>query len=261
MCFIFADGSITLRNPPQHSRLKQRTLHLVLRGALCAGTLFAFTSCERILHREISAQVLALEGAARGTLLGKELPLREHDFVHPGEVIHCTGNGRVAMALVPGILVELSGETEIEIVQLRLARDGDESIRPMTLRAATIRLRRGTLVVSLDEAQTDPQLRIETPVGAVLAGPADTFDVVVADDRAEVLAVRGEPSFRSAKDTKEVPVPAGYIATFPGAPQAPPQPAAAAGAIVQARVVRLLQDEKRLRHLESTRMADFVPWK
>ncbi len=160
--------------------------------------------------------------------------------------------------LLPGLLIELAAESEIEIQQLSLVRDGDETIHPMVRREARVRLRRGTLIASVGRAQTDSFLFVETPAATLVAGPERTFKVVLGDNQARVLSVRGKIEVQPAGAQKKGgEIPAGYFANLPLTPS---QAAAAAGAEVQAEVAAVLSAQERLLRLERERGSDFQRW-
>ena len=70
--------------------------------------------------------------------------------------------------VLPGVLLELAGDTEIEILRLRLERDGDESIHPMIARAAEVRLLRRSITASVGRAETDSKFLVRPAFGVVV---------------------------------------------------------------------------------------------
>ena len=124
-------------------RLKAKgllSLVRVARSTLWLCILPVLVSCRPLLRREVSGAVLALEGSAQGMAAGKTIRLTTNEWIQPGEKITTTADTRLDLMLLPGILVELAADTEIEIIRLRLVRDGDETIRPMTAREASLEL-------------------------------------------------------------------------------------------------------------------------
>ncbi len=190
---------------------------------------------------------------------GKTVALTSVAFVRPGETITSSGTTRLDLMLLPGVLVEIAGDTEIEISQLRLVRDGDETIHPMIARDARVRLRRGTVIVSVGRAQTDSFLLVETPAGTLVAGPACIFKVVVSDNKAMILCVRGAIAVQADSPEKAWEIPAGYFAALP-LTAAGPRAVAGAGAEAQAEVRALLDVQKRLLRLEREHGSAFRPW-
>ena len=131
-------------------------------------------------------------------IAGKKVPLTSASFLRPGEIVTTTENSRVDLMLLPGVLVELAGAGEVEITQLRLVRDGDETIHPMVARDAKIRLHRGTLIASVGLAQTDSHLFVETPDGTLIAGPdrvalKQAIDQVIATPTPVDRTIRRNP--------------------------------------------------------------------
>ena len=165
--------------------------------------------------------------------------------------------------LLPGLLIELSGESEIEILELQLERDGDETIQPMTARKAHIRLSRGTLIATVSLAPTESFLTVDTPAGSLTAGPDRTFMLKLNGPRTSatsVMSVRGETTFRAKGTARDLKIPAGFSANLPPLPIAPPQRAANAGPEVQAQLVAILGVEKRLLLLQQQEGSAFRPW-
>src|SRR5437870_2580945 len=113
---------------------------------LCLLGSFVLDSCRPLFQRQVAGTILSLEGETRGTLGGRSVALTKGSWVYPGEKITTSADARLELLLLPGVLVALARDTEIEIQELRLARDGDETIRPMTSREAKLRLLRGALV-------------------------------------------------------------------------------------------------------------------
>ena len=191
--------------------------------------------------------------------MNQSVHLTSESFFKAGDTIATAANSRLDLMLVPQVLLALGPDTEIAVDHLHLKRDGNESIRPMTARHAAITLRRGTLVVTLGQAQTEPGLRIKTPIGTVTSGPAQTFEVRVEGDQLSIFCVRGAAIFRSQSSPAHVEVGAGSFATFPP-PDAVPQRAALAGAAAQAKVPALLRVEKRLLRLQAEKLLAYRPW-
>lgn len=228
-------------------------------SVLCLLGLVAVTACRPLFHRQISGKVLALQGAAHGMIGEKRIALTSAAFVNSGETIVSSEDTRLDLALLPGILVELAGNAEIEIAQLRLERDGDQTIHPMIARNARIRLNRGALIASIVQAQTDSHLFVETPDGTLFAGPARTMKVSVTGTKVRILSVRGKIAVLLGDSRKSSKIPAGYFAELPMT-KAEPVAAASAGSEVQAEVSEVLSVEKRLLGLERKHDFDFKPW-
>ena len=237
----------------------RRILARVQTGTLCVFALLALTSCRPFFQREVSSSVLAIDGPAEKTFAGKKARLAPNEWVLPGTRIATGPEGRLDLMLLPGILVELAGETEIEIIRLRFARDGDETIRPMRAREASLRLARGTLFVAVGQSQMRSRIFIETPAGDLTAFDLRTFKMEVNGDHARAMSVRGKINFKPAGGGAPVNMSAGYFAEFPSSDPAP-RAAAQSGSAAQAEVRHILRVEKRLFRLQKDFGFGFTPW-
>ena len=204
--------------------------------------------------------VLSVEGEGHVNGHGKTSGLTKSGHFRAGDRIATLAHGRADLMLLPGVLIELAAESEIEIQQLNLERDGDETIQPMTARKAHIRLSRGTLIATVSLAPTESFLTVDTPAGSFTAGPDHTFMLKVNGPQTWVMSVRGETTFRAAGLTQELKIPAGYFANRPQLPATPPQRAANAGPEMQAQVVAILEVKKRLLLLQKQEGPTFRPW-
>lgn len=243
--------------PEQLYRSKYKmpsSLARVAMPALCFCVVLA--SCRPLFQREVSGAVLSLEGSAQGTLDRKTFRLTTNDWIHPGEKIATAPDSRIDLMILPGILVELAGETEIEIIRLRFARDGDETIRPMTAREASLRLIRGALVGCVGQSQTRSRIFIQTTAGDLTAFDLRTFKIEVDGDRALVMSVRGKMTFKPAAGGAPVKINAGYFADWPMT--AGPRAAAQSDSTIQAEVPRILRVEKRLFRLQKEHGSGFI---
>jgi hypothetical protein len=234
------------------SRFSLRLWGICLLGALALG------SCRPLFQRELAAPVLSLEGGAQGTRHGNSVALTKGSWVHPGEKITTAAGARLALMLVPGVLLELAGDTEIEIEQLRLERNGNENIHPMLSREATIRLRRGTLVGALSESQKRSKMTLQTSAGTLTVFDLRTFKIKVDGDGTRILSVRGNAIFQRVGGGPPLTIGAGYFAEWP----ANPEPRAAlSDRSAQAEVTPILRTEKRLFNLQKQFGLTFVPWR
>jgi hypothetical protein len=232
----------------------------VARPALWVCGLLVLVSCRPLFQREVSGAVLALEGSAKGTVGGKTVGLTTNDWIHPGEKIATNSESRLDLMLLPGILVELTGETEIEITRLRFARDGDETIRPVTAREASLRLIRGTLVASVGQAQTRSRIFVQTAAGNLTAFNLCTFKIEAGENQARFIAVRGKTTFKPAESSAPVRIDAGYFAEWPVRPTGP-RAAIQSDPTVQAEVGQILRVENKLFRLQKQRGAGLAPWR
>ncbi len=233
-------------------------MHLIP-GAICLLALLALASCGPQVKRTISSRVLAIDGEARCSVGGQTALLAGDSFLPPGAKINSGKNARVDLMVLPGVLIELAGDTEIEIVRLRLERDGNESIHPMIAREAEIRLLRGSITASVGQAETDSQFLVHTSFGTIDTGPAMSCRVRLQLESARVLCVRGEVVVSPAGTKARTAIPSGQFADLSAAGAAP-RLIAAAEAATQAEVPAVLATDQRLRRLFEEKGAGFIPW-
>ncbi len=219
----------------------------------------AVVSCRPLFHREVSGIVLQVEGRVEASTKDKSFRLTNQSRLYPGTLIDVPAGDRVDLKLLPGILVEGTGESQIQIEQLRLSRDGDETIRPMIAREATLRLTHGTLLLSVGRAPTHSRLRVVTPFGTLTTGAGRVCKLTVTAAGGRVLSVRGINSFAPVSGGPPVQVGAGFFYEAPGSNR-PPQPASQSGSEAEAELADTLIAEGRLLRIGRER-EPFVPWK
>ncbi len=223
------------------------------------SALLGCSSCHPFFDRQLSAAVLALDGKADQTLAGEKLRLTKSSWVHPGAKISTAPDSRLDLLVLPGVLVSLAGNTEIEIEHLRLQRNGDETIRPMVAREATLHLLRGTLTGAVGQAQARSKLVIHTAAGTLTAFDLRTFKVAVDENRIRIMSARSKTIFVPVGGFEPVKIGAGYFAAWPASP-AVPQPALS-DPQAQAELAEILATERRLFREQEEHGLVFVPWR
>src|SRR5213593_1679820 len=74
-------------------------------------------------------------------------PVTLKSRIHGGDTVRSSDGALVDLALIPGAFARLSGDSEIYIEELRIAKDGNETAGGMRDRCARIRLNRGKIIV------------------------------------------------------------------------------------------------------------------
>lgn len=235
--------------------MKHRRLAF-LGSSLAVLTLLVVASCRPLFTPKVSGKILALNGTAEGTFEGRTIPLTESTGTPGGMKIKVSPQSRLDLLLLPGIRVELEAETEIEIERLRLARDGDESIRPMIAREASIRLLRGVIFVSVGRAPTRSELKIKTDAGIVAAGSGRAFMIAAHEQVLRIVCVGGKVAFAPADGSASTKIEPGFFVVWPGAASAPER-AAESGPEVQKEVANTMSAEMRLLRLERKHQHSF----
>jgi len=224
---------------------------------LCLLALLALSSCEPIFERDISGRVLSIKGKGQRRTNGQSIDLTTGSWFKRGDTIVSAQNSHVDLMILPGLLVELESESEIEIIDLRLKRDGYETTLPMRARRAKLRLLHGALSASVGRDPHHPRLMIETPVGTLSAASGRTFRLETTQDKIRVLSIRRKINFES-RDGRSMQVQAGYSAEWPPTATGP-QAAWQLGPDAQNRLNQVLETEKNLLRLERQNRFSLMP--
>src|SRR5215475_3262566 len=81
-------------------------------------------------------------------------PVTSKSKIHAGDTVRTSDGASVNLALLPGAFIQLSGNSEIKIEELRLTKDGNETAGGMLDRRARIRLNRGSIVSLFSQGDT-----------------------------------------------------------------------------------------------------------
>ena len=142
-------------------------------------------------------------------------PVTPKSKIHAGDVVRTLDGGSINLGLIPGAFIQLSGNSEIKIEELRLTKNGNDTAERMLDRRASIRLNRGRIVSSFTQSdRTASEFGITT--GQVTLRPESDclFSVWTDGTTSRATAVRGEVS-ASADGQPPLKIAAGYFAQSP----------------------------------------------
>ena len=134
---------------------------------------------------------------------------------------------RAIIFLVPGIMATAANETELEIKELRLAKDGNETEFDMKGRKVGLRLLRGDLIVSVAVEESRIDVQIETGNGILAVESGSLLEVRTRADRIHIACLRGKIQLETRKMGKVAPLRAGYWCDWRGGEAFPGEPVAA----------------------------------
>ncbi len=184
-------------------------LLIVLAGSL-AG-------CWEGIRRPVLASVLSFDGPrALYRNLGPELwPVRFDTHVGAGAVLVTGPESAISLALLPNTLAQLREGSELEIVELSVNKDGNETGDAMRERVAHVRLLRGSMIVSQEGmGLAEPTLVIDTPHGTFSPDYDGLFSVQCYDHVSRVVCVTGAMSFQPAGSKAASSVDPGFAAEW-----------------------------------------------
>jgi len=164
--------------------------------------------------------------------------------IQAGDIVRTSDGASINLALIAGAFVQLAGNSEIKIEDLRLTKDGNDTAERMLDRRAWIRLNRGRIVCSFSQSdKTASEFGITT--GQITLKPDSDclFSVWTDGKTSRATSGRGEVS-ASADAQPPSKIAAGYFSQWPTASKEPI--AAIANAVAQMEIKTALDVEPEL---------------
>jgi len=179
--------------------------------------------CSKGVTRSTAASVFFVKGnVVFGNANRKDFqPVTPESTIHTGDTV-CTSDGAsINLALIPGAFIQVSGNSEIKIEDLRLTKDGNETAGGMLDRRASIRLNRGKLV-SLFNHSHRSTLEFNITTGQVTIRPNSDCLFSVWTDGATSRVACGRGDVNAFADAQfSVKIAAGYFSQWPTASNEP----------------------------------------
>lgn len=171
-------------------------------------------------------------------------PVTPKSKIHAGDVVRTSDAASINLALIPGAFVQLFGNSEIKIEDLRITKDGNETAEGVLDRRAWIRLNRGR-IVSLFSHSDRSASEFSVTTGQVLVRPDSDclFSVWTDGTTSRATCGRGEVN-ASADAQPPLKIAAGYFSQWPTASKKPI--AATANAVAQMDIKTALDVEPEL---------------
>jgi hypothetical protein len=148
-------------------------------------------------------------------------PVTPKSKIHAGDIVRTSDGASINLGLIPGAFIQLSGNSEIKIEDLRLTKDGNDTGERMLDRRAWIRLNRGRIVTLFGQSdRTASEFGVTT--GQVTVRPEShcLFSVWTDGTTSRVTCARGEVS-ASANAETPLKIAAGYFFQSPTASKEP----------------------------------------
>jgi len=171
-------------------------------------------------------------------------PVTSKSKIHAGDVVRTSDAASINLALIPGAFVQLFGNSEIKIEDLRLTKDGNETAEGVLDRRAWIRLNRGR-IVSLFSHSDRSASEFSVTTGQVLVRPDSDCLFFVWTDGTTSRATCGRGEVNASADAQPpLKIAAGYFSQWPTASKKPI--AATANAVAQMDIKTALDAELEL---------------
>lgn len=219
----------------------------------------AFSGC-RPLVRAVLAPVLSAEGEVfvrRGAFAWQ--PASAGTRLAAGDAARTGPGAKAVISCVPGALVELTGDSELEVIETWIAKRGNAMEDEITLRRARVRLRRGSVCASLVEAASAvaTTLEIELPTGKLIASSGTLLRVTLEENTARATCIRGQIHTHTSGSELERTIEAGFFTADGKAPAA----AAWTDANAQTDIAEALEAETRCTELATAAQDAPPPWR
>jgi hypothetical protein len=156
---------------------------------LCA----LLSGCSRI-GNEVLGTVLSVQGEVLYLAEGeKELrPLQADSKLTTGTILQTAQGALLNGALLPRMLLQVSGDSEIKIEELKLTKDGNDTSEEMLSRKVRFRLKRGTINVLFQcWNENISQLTVVTQTATIRAERDCLFQIQTSDSNTRLVCARG----------------------------------------------------------------------
>ena len=172
------------------------------------------------MTENVSAIVLAIRGSVeiRSGNTGQFRPLTNDMHPEVGDFIRVGNDGRLQLALLPDALIQLRSNTEMEIVGLRVTKDGEEAGEGMRWRHAHLRVIVGRLfVLHNNRGFATTEINVSTPDGDLRADSTCLYRLEVSQGRTRITCARGSVTFHPSDQSPSLLVSAGFVGRWPSA--------------------------------------------
>jgi hypothetical protein len=148
-------------------------------------------------------------------------PVTSKSKIHAGDTVRTSDGTSINLGLIPGAFVQLSGNSEIKIEDLKLTKDGNETAGGMLNRRAWIRLNRGRIVSLFSQSDKNASEFAVTAGQVTLTPDSDClFSVWTDGTTTRATCGRGEVG-ASADAQPSMKIAAGYFSQWPTASKEP----------------------------------------
>src|SRR6266487_3342566 len=152
------------------------------------------SGCWQGVTREVVAIVLSVRGETGYGIEGQSefYPITSQTNPGAGRILRTFDGAQVDLALLPGALVRLSGNSEIKIEELSLTKDGNETGEGIGKRVVRMQLNRGK-IIALFQQSDESGARFAIGAGQVtISGDQKClFQIQVEDTKTRLTCVRG----------------------------------------------------------------------
>ena len=192
-------------------------------GAVLALSFLLGNGCSKGVTRATAATVFFVHGDVvfGSAERNQSQPVTPKSKIQDGDAVRTSDGASINLALVPGGFVQLSGNSEMKIEELRLTKDGNETAGGMLDRRARIRLNHGKVSILFSRPNRSASYFTVTTNQSTVTPDSDClFSVWTDGTTTRVTCGRGEV-IASGNGQSTVKIATGYFHQWPTASKEP----------------------------------------
>ena len=192
--------------------------HSVLAVYIALCSLLA-NGCTKSINTATAATVLLMKGRVVFGNAGRNdfQPVTLKSRINGGDTVRSADDGLLDLASIPGALAQLSRDSEINVEELGIAKDGNETAGGMRARSARIRLNRGKIIILFTPSdRSESQFTIKTRELTIKPDSDCLFCVWTDGTTTRVTCAKGKVD-TSAEAQSPVAIGAGSFQQWPTA--------------------------------------------
>jgi hypothetical protein len=196
--------------------------HPVIALSIAICSLLA-NSCSKSISRATAATVFSIKGkVVFGDAQRSDYqPVTLKSRIHDGDIVQSSAGASLNLALIPGALTQVSGDSEINIEELKITKDGNETAGGMRDRSARIGLSRGKIIVLFSPSDNSPSQFVIKARELTIKPDSDCLFCVRTDGTTtQVTCAKGKVN-ASTDGQSPVTITAGYFQQWPTARKEP----------------------------------------
>ncbi len=180
-------------------------------------------SCSKSISRATAAIVFSIKGkVVFGDAQRSDYqPVTLKSRIHDGDTVQSSAGASLNLALIPGALTQVCGDSEINIEELKITKDGNETAGGMRDRTARIGLSRGKIIILFSPSDNSPsQFVIKARELTIKPDSDGLFCVRTDGTTTRVTCAKGKVN-ASTDGQSPFTITAGYFQQWPTARKEP----------------------------------------
>ena len=221
---------------------------LIFLLAVCCGLA---NGCSEGVTRRTAATVFSVKGmVVFGTAeQNKFQPVTHESRICDGDMVRTSDGALLNLGLIPAALAQVSSNSEVELEELRISKDGNQTDGGIRSRTARVRLSRGKITVLFSRRDKIGSLFAISAPQVTITADLDCLFCVESDGTTTRLTCVGGKVYAARSGQQPVAIGAGYSQQWPSGHAEPV--AASDDATAQIDVVDSLEIGNQLRELQS----------